>query len=280
MSHIAKKSLHKESKMESSTKPLSSAISEISTVKGTPKAIRDWLMSSAADSRAKTSVAPEKERGSPESGPGYGLKWKQPFASYDHDSCSLKTAQCSLFEDSNTSSVHFPKWGILRDGVLYRLPMSERPTFEKGYGYWRTPTATEADHGGPNARDSNGGLHLSAQVMRWPTPTSSMMTTGDLVQSKFAGNSKNRPSYQEAKKQFHTLASRDCRHPNKKSYKERGVGKKGEQLPNVIGGSLNPDWLEWLMGWPIEWTALKPLEMAKFRLWLQQHGKFYQENKR
>lgn len=40
------------------------------------------------------------------------------------------------------------------------------------------------------------------------------------------------------------------------------------------GGQLNPPWVEWLMGWPIEWTALKPLEMVKFQRWQQQHSGF------
>ena len=29
------------------------------------------------------------------------------------------------------------------------------------------------------------------------------------------------------------------------------------------GGKLNPTWVEWLMGWPLEWTDLKPLETDK-----------------
>ena len=37
---------------------------------------------------------------------------------------------------------------------------------------------------------------------------------------------------------------------------------------------LNPTWVEWLMGWPLEWTGLKPLEMDKFQQWLHSHGKF------
>ena len=28
----------------------------------------------------------------------------------------------------------------------------------------------------------------------------------------------------------------------------------------IAGGSLNPEWLEWLMGYPIGWTAVEPLE--------------------
>jgi hypothetical protein len=40
----------------------------------------------------------------------------------------------------------------------------------------------------------------------------------------------------------------------------------------VPGGKLNPDWVEWLMGWPLGWTGLQPLEMGKFRRWLDLHG--------
>lgn len=30
--------------------------------------------------------------------------------------------------------------------------------------------------------------------------------------------------------------------------------------------------IEWLMGWPDEWTALEPLQTARFRQWLDLHG--------
>jgi hypothetical protein len=39
-----------------------------------------------------------------------------------------------------------------------------------------------------------------------------------------------------------------------------------------MAGHLNPEWVEWLMGWPIGWTALEPLETARFQEWQQQHG--------
>ena len=42
-------------------------------------------------------------------------------------------------------------------------------------------------------------------------------------------------------------------------------GKTGRKLATVAGGQLNPPWVEWLMGWPIGWTDLKPLETAKFQ---------------
>ena len=31
------------------------------------------------------------------------------------------------------------------------------------------------------------------------------------------------------------------------------------------GGGLNPTWVEWLMGFPLEWTVLEPSEMPSSR---------------
>lgn len=44
-----------------------------------------------------------------------------------------------------------------------------------------------------------------------------------------------------------------------------------EQAKN--GGQLNPNWEEWLMGWPIGWTELSALETGKYQQWLDSHGK-------
>jgi len=43
-------------------------------------------------------------------------------------------------------------------------------------------------------------------------------------------------------------------------------------LETAIGGQLNPTWVEWLIGWPLEWTALQPLGTAKFQQWSSKHG--------
>jgi len=45
--------------------------------------------------------------------------------------------------------------------------------------------------------------------------------------------------------------------------------------PEDLGGTLNPDWCEWFMGWPIGWTASEPLATDKFRQWLLGHGRRY-----
>jgi len=59
-----------------------------------------------------------------------------------------------------------------------------------------------------------------------------------------------------------TPAHRDYRYPNKESYQSRSGTKKGEQLPNRIGGPLNPTFVEWLMGYPAGWTDCEVLGTA------------------
>jgi hypothetical protein len=41
----------------------------------------------------------------------------------------------------------------------------------------------------------------------------------------------------------------------------------------TVSGWINPELSEWLMGWPPKWTDCAPLEMDKFRLWLQRHSR-------
>jgi hypothetical protein len=52
----------------------------------------------------------------------------------------------------------------------------------------------------------------------------------------------------------------------------------GGQIPNpyelckASGGVPKIGWLEHLMGWPIGWTDLEPLETGKFQQWSCSHG--------
>jgi hypothetical protein len=67
------------------------------------------------------------------------------------------------------------------------------------------------------------------------------------------------------KAEFPTPTARDhhgAGNPDK--VRERG---HTPMLNDEVGGKLNPTWVEWLMGWPLGWTALRPLEMDRFREW-------------
>jgi hypothetical protein len=101
---------------------------------------------------------------------GSGPSSRGSYASYDRDTRLWKTYQGSLFGGWETFSETWPNSGTMRNGVVFQRPQWVPLISEKESSLWRTPQATDGDHGGPNARDSGGGLHLSAQVHRWPTP--------------------------------------------------------------------------------------------------------------
>lgn len=52
-----------------------------------------------------------------------------------------------------------------------------------------------------------------------------------------------------------TPTARDFRSPGR-SRLERTGSKAGECLPQEVGGQLNPLWVEWLQGFPPNWTEL------------------------
>lgn len=45
-----------------------------------------------------------------------------------------------------------------------------------------------------------------------------------------------------------------------------------------VFGKVTPEAHEYLMGWPIGWSDLRPLATAKFQQWRQQHGICYRES--
>jgi hypothetical protein len=192
---------------------------------------------------AKTFQQPDEEPVLTERDQGCGHIWQELLAKYHQSTSSWKTPQCSLLGDYTEFSETWPRWGSMQDGVSYRRQTLVRHTSETESGLWRTPQAQEGMRGVYKSKEAmdahlNRGhqLSLSNQVVHrhlWPTPT--------------AHNAKETNAPSEALRNEPSLASR-------------------------VGGTLNPTWVEWLMGWPLGWTDLKPLETDRFRSWQQQHG--------
>ena len=160
------------------------------------------LMLFQVDSLAKICHRQEKEKDLMENDLDSGEKWHGSFAKYDPDTHSLRTPQCSLFEDSTEYCATLPRWGSMRIGECWEQTLLEQSTNETEYGLWPTPTT-------PSGGGNCGG----------------------------SGAYKN-------------------------------AIKNGTHIPH----SINPNLYEWLMGWPIGWTDLKPLVMGKSHFVLQQHG--------
>jgi hypothetical protein len=204
------------------------------------------LMSSAEDFHAKTLVSQEKEQESQESVVDSGEKWHASFARWDRDSRSWKTRQCSLFEDLTECLAIFPRWGMMHNGELWELAMLAHLTEENESGLWPTPRSCSA---------------MAATI----TPES-------------AWNEKRNPNLETivGRRMWGNPKAQDSRH----ALTDRGKSNLGEQVAGLHnGGKLNPNWVEWLMGWPIGWTDLKLLEMDKYQQWLHSHGEPFHNEK-
>ena len=153
-------------------------------------------------------------------------------------------------------------------GVIWPTPATRgykgansKPYSERGSGKKGEQLPNAVAHGGTLTRQT------------FPTPTNSMMTYVDMEQARFSGSDKNRPKYQDVK--YPTPASGGRTGGVVGLAGGSGARKKlyvmmGEETGKKMGsGQLNPDWVEWMMNWPIGWTSIKPLSVEKFRAWEQ-----------
>jgi len=252
----------------------------------------DLLTWYLAGFHARTFPAQEKEQELPESEADCGKNLPALLAKYDPDSCLWKTAQCSLFEDSELSLETFPRWGLMRNGALYLRETAVPHMKGSESGLWLTPRASDTGAGEKQEtflarmgdRTDRCAQSLAAQVNNpktWPTPT--------------AHNAKEAAYPAEFLRKTPTLAAtvamRKFPTPQASDNRDRGnLGspatlrrkEKGKQISlgqsvSDVSGALNPPWVEWLMGFPLGWTDLKPLETARFQSWRQQHSESYQE---
>ncbi len=211
--------------------------------------------SSQEDFLVRTFPQPEKARELLEKNQAYGRKCSALLAKYDQDSHLLKTPQLSLFEDSTEYLVILPKSGMMRNGSCWERMTWAHRTSENESGFspdgittFHTPNCSGLDG------ESNGRKALKKKVMM-ATPTA----TGN----QLAPSMQKHPGCRN----WSTPKARDFRNPGGQSENKRHT----PDLPTLVGGPLNPEWVEWLMGWPIGWTALDALEMAKFQSWQRQH---------
>ena len=142
-----------------------------------------------------------------------------------------------------------------------------------GEDSWRTPNASDGDHGGPNARDSAGSPHLTSQAYLathgWPTATASDAWAGEHNHSQVipcngrvltgkpglglgqAARGETWPTPRANKVQVDNEGA--CNRVDQTGYHaniEEAVGIEHRGAT----GSLNPSWVETLLGYPIGYT--------------------------
>ena len=211
---------------------------------------------------AKTSAQLEKEQELTESAAGCGEKWRASFTKYNLDSRSWKTHQCSLLGDLEPFSETWPQWGLMRDGECWEHQTLAQTTKGTEFGLWATPAASDGQRGG-TITDKMTGQSLPQMVntpAKWPTPCAT-----DYKGSGQTGQLRDRLDYAAERgatksNNYATPQARDFRTGSTERWDNP---ERSRNLNDQVGGQLNPTWVEWLMGWPLEWTDLKPLAMDK-----------------
>ena len=235
-----------------------------------------WLRWFREDFLAKTSVSPEPAMASTASGPASGERWQESFARWDPDSCTWRTPQRSLLEGFTEFSETWPASGSMSNGECSVRPTLERSTSASKSGFWPTPVTL--DSGSRFNRSVSDGAKLRptlgamARYNLWPTPT----VKGNHNRKGVSAKSGDGLATAVSRLPTPTVAMRKGSSIGALTRKD-GRSRANDRLDYRIEGSglagrLNPTWVEWLMGWPIGWTGLPPLEMDRFHEWLQQHG--------
>ncbi len=221
----------------------------------TQRALRELILSAAA-SLARTSVTPENAPEYPASVLDSGGNSCEPFAWYDRVTRSWRTWQRSLDGEWEPFSGTWPRAGMTRNGIAYQRPPSAPLIRGIGYSSWPTPRGPKygADPKKLIRENRNKPSDLESAVKMWPTPTANCSTgagergTGGL-------------NLQTAVK-YATPQARDFRTGEPHRWED---AKRSRNLNDQIGGQLNPTWVEWLMGFPLGWTALDASETPSSR---------------
>lgn len=272
---------------------LSGTISQPSTA---ARGVESWISSPRA-SRANPGRKPEGERGPLTTG-GSGPISRTSFATWDRDGSSWRTYPDLLGEGWNTYSATWPKRGSMRNGTCSALATPARPTSGNASSSWPTPDAnvTTRTNRSPSPGAANRPA-LAALAQQWPTPMSSDGTRGSMVHIRgnptlfgearlwatpMAMDSRSSGMGQMAGRSLTDMTARSWPTPtstdNKRSVPDTRGRNQGPTLASEVfrsfphtqetattgkpsrgsGWVLNPRFVEWLMGFPLNWTIPIP----------------------
>lgn len=239
--------------------------------------------SSTEDFHARTLVSLELESAYQESEAGYFLRYVDWLRKQNRNSFFWKTCQRLGLVGLNEWEKNWPASGMIVDGVLFPLEKLGQTTEEKDGLCWRTPDTCQ---GGTLSREAlqtlsekyrdtgvlerEGGkkhtLRLQDQVrspLLWPTPMArDWKDNGSPNEMK-----RNTPSLASVvanQSRFPTPTVRDSADNPMPPRKPNPSGGQKPPLLTVIGGKLNPTWVEWLMNYRTGWTELNASGMQLF----------------
>jgi hypothetical protein len=233
---------------------------------------------------------------------GSGPSLRQPFAHYDPATSSWRTSQDSWLDTEGwgTSLGIWPSSGMTRSGTAFPLPPSVPRTSAIASGLWPTPTSSvdSGSAGYSTASGRHSGTTLTDAVVRFPTPTRnsygynqqdspgatvrpSLETRSGRWPTPNARDYKGAPgagsqargghqaSLPAAIKRWQTPSVADAIGGHRTRSGARSdeplLSKQAQMADRVTTGSLNPTWVEWLMGFPLGWTDCEHLATRSSR---------------
>ena len=236
---LAPQSLSRKWKKESYMKLLYGLMLEPSKAQSL---VEKWILS-VPDSLVNHSVKLENSK-EKKMNVGSGMILKESLARFDLNSSSWKTFQTSLMGELIPFSEPWPNSGSMLNMVVSKCPKLAE-------------TITEIDSSYLHIVPKEGGL--------WPTPTASHLKiyptpiASDSTKTNLTHHGKNL-TLLGAVKFYATPTASDGHNstlpPSQANWDSLpgDMIRLGEARP---GGVLNPQFVEWLMGWPIGWTDLE-----------------------
>ncbi len=172
----------------------------------------------------------------------YGLNSRVLLAIFDPALSFWRTSQEFLPGTEASLLLTLPKWGMWDTGALYELRIPAHRTNVSAGSAWPTPVASDADKGaiiGANDTYYTTSTGMPRKVNR--NGKDGSVGLGRLVQLGWAT-------------------------PNAADAVGTHGGGQGRSLrtdTHGMGGSLNADWVEMLMGYPQGWTDISsPLDLG------------------
>ena len=252
-------------------------------------------MSFAEDSHANPSQWQEKEK-EQMTIDTYGMKLLESLKSVNQNGSLAKMLKALLTSKkawySDRCKLIWKKKVSKSNVLLYQLQASVLGIKEKEFGLSDAmyPTPTSQDHSRNTVPPSIGktrGMDLSMrvvadQIKMYPTPTVRCEEGGEqserVEQTKSGGfilRKKNNPNktfgaklsdamiYLEKNKIYNTPTTNDAKNltfPQSQKNRTSVIGNMIQQQKIKPGGKLNPNFVEFLMGYPMNWTKIEPTE--------------------
>jgi hypothetical protein len=202
------------------------------------------------------------------------------FAVFNPDGSWRKTcqgySQVTLDGSLERFSETWPRAGMTRNGTAYRQVPLAPITDGTASGSWPTPGANDAikSHMAPETliadyekqrHRARGPLfNLSTEVARsmWPTPCAEDAKSVPYQKGK---GSKRYPMLLGAVRPEMMWPTPRAEHDSGSHHGSLDTLHSAIKSEHPNSGALNPTWVEWLMGYPLGWTACADWGTASFR---------------